>query len=89
MCRPPSWFVVVSAPSPAMDKVDVNGDGAEPLYAWMKEAKKEGGIAAAMGNDIKWQGRSVGRPADQADHSLDVLHWLCTSTLCKCGSLTT
>jgi len=37
-----------------MDKVDVNGDGAEPLYAWMKEAKKEGGIAAAMGNDIKW-----------------------------------
>ena len=55
---PPACCSVVGAPSPAMDKVDVNGDGAEPLYAWMKEAKKEGGIAAAMGNDIKWRGRS-------------------------------
>jgi len=37
-----------------MDKVEVNGDNAAPLYKWMKDAKKEAGIAAAMGNDIKW-----------------------------------
>ena len=58
MRRRPRVVPLSAHPSPAMDKVDVNGDGAEPLYAWMKEAKKEGGIAAAMGNDIKWRGRS-------------------------------
>lgn len=39
---------------PMMDKVEVNGDNAAPLFKWLKDAKKEGGIAAAMGNDIKW-----------------------------------
>lgn len=39
---------------PMMDKVEINGDNAVPLFKWLKDAKKEGGIAAAMGNDIKW-----------------------------------
>ena len=39
---------------PMMSKIEVNGDNADPLFKWLKEAKKEAGLAAAMGNDIKW-----------------------------------
>jgi len=39
---------------PLMSKIEVNGDGAAPLFKWLKEAKKEEGMAGMLGNDIKW-----------------------------------
>ncbi len=39
---------------PMMGKVEVNGDGADDLFKYMKEAKKVTGLEAALGNDVKW-----------------------------------
>lgn len=55
-----------------MDKIEVNGDGADAFFKWMKEAKKVSGPEAFLGNDIKWnfgkflidgEGNVVGRYA--------------------------
>tara|TARA_B110000977_G_scaffold127702_3_gene163185 strand:- start:45310 stop:45690 length:381 start_codon:yes stop_codon:yes gene_type:complete len=39
---------------PVMAKTEVNGDGADALFKYMKDAKKVTGLEAAMGNDVKW-----------------------------------
>lgn len=35
-------------------KIDVNGDSADPLFKYLKDAKKEEGLLGMAGNDIKW-----------------------------------
>lgn len=39
---------------PMFSKIDVNGDSADPLFKYLKDAKKEGGLLGMAGNDIKW-----------------------------------
>lgn len=39
---------------PMFEKVDVNGPNTHPLFNFMKSEQKEPGMAAFLGNDIKW-----------------------------------
>jgi len=39
---------------PVFGKIEVNGDGAAPVYKWLKDELKEGGLLGFMGNDLKW-----------------------------------
>ena len=47
-------WIALEATGLPFEKVDVNGPNTHPMWKYLKEQKKEPGLAGFLGGDIKW-----------------------------------